>query len=156
MADFDRSRAGLQLLLSGSYDHADLLTREYLGMLDTNAATGPDDRSLVPCRGATTDVESCPSEAPASIVAESRHPASEPVIARFRAALARMQNTELERLYDRLPELDEPSRGAIRQFADALVAKILHPPLESLRDPVRGRSSPHLLRDLERLFQLED
>jgi glutamyl-tRNA reductase len=81
---------------------------------------------------------------------------ADPVIARFRAALVSIQTNELERLYHRLPELDERSRQEIGQFADCLVATILRPPLESLRDETCNNSSPRLLDALQRLFQLAD
>ena len=68
---------------------------------------------------------------------DTDHQAVDPVIARFRAALKRVQTSELERLYRRLPELDERSRRVIWQFADCLVAGMLEPPLECLRDETR-------------------
>jgi glutamyl-tRNA reductase len=89
-------------------------------------------------------------------VAETRHRASSPVIARFREGLENVQLAELERLYNRLPELDERSRQEIQQFADRLVAKMLHPPLESLRKETRNGSHHSLLEALQRLFQLKD
>ena len=64
------------------------------------------------------------------------------MIARFREGLEKSQAAELERLFARLPELDERSRQEIEQFADRLVGKMLHPPLESLRDESRN-GSPH-------------
>ncbi len=92
-----------------------------------------------------------------AFVADTRHRASAPVIARFREGLESVQLAELDRLYDRLPELDERSRQEIRQFADRLVAKMLHPPLESLRDESRNGAQHHgLLEALQRLFQLRD
>jgi glutamyl-tRNA reductase len=91
-----------------------------------------------------------------AFVAETRHRASGPVIARFRDALETVQSTELDRLYDRLPELDDRERQEIRQFADRLVAKMLHPPLESLRDESHNGTQHGLLEALQRLFQLKD
>ncbi len=91
-----------------------------------------------------------------SFVADTRHRASGPVIARLREGLQCAQSTELERLYDRLPELDERARQEIRQFSDRLVAKMLHPPLESLRDESRNGTHQGLLEALQRLFQLKD
>jgi glutamyl-tRNA reductase len=79
-----------------------------------------------------------------------------PVIARFRAALTSIQTKELDRLYNRMPELDERSRQEIGQFAECLVATILSPPLESLRHAAHDNSSPRLLDALQRLFQLAD
>jgi glutamyl-tRNA reductase len=89
-------------------------------------------------------------------VGEVRHRATGPVIARFRQGLERSQAAELERLFQRLPELDERSQREIRQFADRLVGKMLHPPLESLRDDSQSGSPHGLLEALQRLFQLKD
>ena len=91
-----------------------------------------------------------------AFVVETRHRAAGPVIARFRQGLESVQSTELDRLYGRLPELDERSRQEIQQFADRLVAKMLHPPLESLRDESRNGTHHGLLEALQRLFQLKD
>jgi len=91
-----------------------------------------------------------------AFIADARHRASGPVIARFRAELASAQAAELERLFARLPELDDRSRAEIRRFAERLVNKMLHPPLESLRDESRHGSPHGLLEALQRLFQLKD
>lgn len=90
-----------------------------------------------------------------SFVAEARHQADDPIIARFRTALQHIQTDELDRLYHRLPDLDECSRQAIRQFADCLIAKMLHPPLKSLRDEGCDRSKSRLLDALQQLFRLD-
>jgi glutamyl-tRNA reductase len=87
---------------------------------------------------------------------DADHHAADPVIARFRAALQNVQTNELERLYNRLPELDEHSRRVIWQFADCLVEKVLHPPLECLRDESRHGYPHRLLNALQRLFRLSD
>jgi glutamyl-tRNA reductase len=76
------------------------------------------------------------------------------VIARFRAALKAVQAAELDRLYGRLPKLNEQSREEIRQFSDRLVAKVLDPPLKSLGEETENTSPQALLDALERLFQL--
>jgi glutamyl-tRNA reductase len=88
--------------------------------------------------------------------AEVRHRASGPVIARFREGLERSQSAELDRLFARLPNLDERSRREIEQFADRLVGKMLHPPLASLRDASENGPPHGLLDALQRLFQLKD
>jgi glutamyl-tRNA reductase len=91
-----------------------------------------------------------------TFVAEIRHRASVPVIARFRESMEGVQLAELERLYARMPDLDARSRQEIRQFADRLVAKMLHSPLESLRAESRNGSPHGLLDALQRLFQLKE
>lgn len=89
-------------------------------------------------------------------IGDVRHRVSGPVIARFREGLERSQIAELERLFGRLPGLDDRSRREIQQFADRLVGKMLHPPLESLRDESQNGSPHGLLEALQRLFQLKD
>jgi glutamyl-tRNA reductase len=91
-----------------------------------------------------------------AFVCGTRHRAAGPVIARLREGLENVQTAELERLFARLPEIDVRSRNEIRQFADRLVAKMLHPPLESLRDESRNGTPHGLLEALQKLFQLKD
>jgi glutamyl-tRNA reductase len=106
--------------------------------------------------GALPDAERIIEDEVREFIADVRRRASGPVIARFRKGLESVQQAELRRLYDRLPELDERSRQEIHQFADRLVAKMLHPPLESLRDESRNGTHHGLLEALQRLFQLKD
>ncbi len=89
-------------------------------------------------------------------VAEINHRATTPVITGLRAGLERPKTAELERLFRRLPDLDAASQAEIRQFADRLVNKMLHPPLESLRDASQNGPPHGLLDALKRLFHLED
>ena len=105
---------------------------------------------------ALPDAERIIDEEVRVFIADTRHRATGPVIARFREGLESVQAAELERLYDRLPQLDERARQEIHQFADRLVAKMLHPPLESLRDETRNGTHHGLLEALQRLFQLKD
>ena len=87
---------------------------------------------------------------------DARHRLSAPVIARLRQGLDAPKEQELARLFKRLPELDERSREEVARFADRLVNKMLHPPMESLRDESRSGSPHGLLHALSRLFQLKD
>ena len=63
---------------------------------------------------------------------------------------------ELRRLFNKLPDLDERARTEIEQSFQRLVNKLLHPPLESLRDEAREGVPHGLLEALKRLFQLKD
>jgi glutamyl-tRNA reductase len=107
-------------------------------------------------KGALPAAERIIDEETRAFVAETRHRESGPVIARFREGLQTVQMAELKRLYDRLPNLGEREQQEIRQAFDRLVAKIIHPPLESLRDESHHASHPGLLEALQRLFQLKD
>jgi len=85
-----------------------------------------------------------------------RHRVATPVIADFRRGLEVPKQAELERLFGKLPDLDDHTRREITQFADRLVNKMLNPPLQSLRD-ASEEGSPHgLIEALKRLFRLED
>jgi glutamyl-tRNA reductase len=106
--------------------------------------------------GALPAAEQIIEEEVRAFVAATHHRASGPVIARLREGLENVQAAELARLYGKVPELDDRARREIEQFADRLVAKMLHPPLESLRDESRNGSVHGLLDALQRLFQLKE
>lgn len=88
--------------------------------------------------------------------AELHRRATAPVITGLRAGFERPKAAELQRLFQKLPDLDEQSRDEIQQFADRLVNKMLHPPLESLRDASQNGTPHGLLEAVRRLFRLED
>src|SRR5690606_3611260 len=88
--------------------------------------------------------------------AETHLRATAPVITGLREGLHRPKEAELERLFNKLPELDDHCRDEIRQFADRLVNKLLHPPLESLRTASQNGTHYGLLDALRRLFKIED
>jgi glutamyl-tRNA reductase len=89
-------------------------------------------------------------------MAELYHRATGPIIQQLRDGWQKPKVEELQRLLGRLPDLDEHARDEVRQSFDRLVNKLLHPPLESLRDESR-HGIPHALLDaLTRLFQLRD
>ncbi len=82
--------------------------------------------------------------------------ATGPIIRRLKQGWQQPKEDELRRLFNKLPELDEKARAEINQSFDRLVNKLLHPPLESLRDEAR-HGIPHALIDaLMKLFQLKD
>ncbi|HET6878761.1 MAG TPA: glutamyl-tRNA reductase [Pirellulales bacterium] len=95
-------------------------------------------------------------EETARFMAELHHHATGPIIKRLRQGWQQPKEDELKRLFNRLPKLTEAERDEIRQSFERLINKLLHPPLESLRDEAR-HGIPHALLDaLKRLFQLKD
>jgi glutamyl-tRNA reductase len=95
-------------------------------------------------------------EETARFMAELHHHATGPIIKRLRQGWQQPKEDELKRLFNRLPGLTEAQREEVRQSFDRLINKLLHPPLESLRDEAR-HGIPHALLDaLKRLFQLKD
>ncbi len=89
-------------------------------------------------------------------MAEMYHRATGPVIQQLRDGWHKPKEEELRRLMNRLPNLDQRAQDEIRQSFDRLVNKLLHPPLESLRDESRDGVPHGLLDALARLFQLRD
>jgi glutamyl-tRNA reductase len=89
-------------------------------------------------------------------MAELYHRATGPVIQQLREGWQKPKEEEIQRLLHRLPQLDDRARDEIRQSFDRLVNKLLHPPLESLRDESRHGVPHGLLDALSRLFHLHD
>ena len=89
-------------------------------------------------------------------MADLHHRATGPVIRRLRQGWQKPKEEELERLFNKLPDLDEHQRDEIRQAFQRLVNKLLHPPLESLRDESQNGIPNALMEALSRLFQLKD
>jgi glutamyl-tRNA reductase len=89
-------------------------------------------------------------------LAEWQHRITGPAIQQLRESTEVIKQGELQRLLNKLPELEPRQEAEIRSAFDRLVNKLLHPPLESLRDEAE-KGAPHGLLDaLKRLFQLGD
>jgi glutamyl-tRNA reductase len=84
------------------------------------------------------------------------HRSTAPVIEQLRAGWSETGEAELDRLFRRLPGLDDSQRGEIRQAFERYAAKLLHPPLASLRSESRAGPPHGLLDALKRLFDLKD
>lgn len=87
---------------------------------------------------------------------DTRMQISSPLITQLRAEWDVVKEAELVRLLNKLGELDEKSKDEITRFADRLVNKLLHPPLQSLRDEAESDNHSSLLNALRRLFQLKE
>ncbi|REK12765.1 MAG: glutamyl-tRNA reductase [Planctomycetota bacterium] len=95
-------------------------------------------------------------EETARFMADLHHRATAPIIKRLREGWQQPKQDELERLFNKLPELDDRTRAEITQSFERLVNKLLHPPLESLRTESQQGTPHSLLEALKRLFQLKD
>lgn len=82
------------------------------------------------------------------------HRATGPVIQRLRANSEQISRTELDILYRRLPHLSEEDRAAMDKAVHRIVNKLLHPPLETLRDEARSGAPHGMLEALRQLFHL--
>ncbi len=82
--------------------------------------------------------------------------AAGPTIRQLKANAESISQSELTRLMEKLPELNEASKKEIEYAFQRLVNKLLHPPLESLRGEEPGARQQHLLDAIKRLFQIRD
>lgn len=87
---------------------------------------------------------------------EWNHRATGPTIKRLREQANRIKSQELQRLMNKLDSSDDKAKREIEMAFDRLVNKMLHPPLESLRDEAKSGQSDGLVSALVRLFKLED
>ena len=95
-------------------------------------------------------------EETARFMADLHHRATAPTIRRLKARADDVKADELARLLNKLGPVDPKAQNEITAAFDRLVNKLLHPPLESLRDEAT-QGAPHgLLEALKRLFRLND
>ncbi len=87
-------------------------------------------------------------------MSRTAHQTTAPTIRQLKESAEAISQAELERLFRKLDRLDSRSRAEIEQSFQRLVNKILHPPLESLREQSGHREHAHLLEALRRLFRL--
>ena len=86
-------------------------------------------------------------------MAELRHKATGPTIRRLRESAGELRDAELKRLLNKV-EVDDATKKEIQRSFDRLVNKILHPPLESLKENTGEQEQEHLLETIRRLFRL--
>jgi glutamyl-tRNA reductase len=87
---------------------------------------------------------------------ELYHRATGPTIKRLKERADEMKRDELSRLLHKLGPVDDKLRDEVSRSFDRLINKLLHPPLESLRDEAAAGTPHGLLDALKRLFRLQD
>jgi glutamyl-tRNA reductase len=90
--------------------------------------------------------------------AESTHRGSGSTIKQFRDQANQIKQEELEKLIPKLElhGLNSQSKKEVEKAFDRLVNKLLHPPLQSLRENADSSQHATLIDALRRLFQLKD
>ena len=87
---------------------------------------------------------------------EVYHRATGPIIKRLREQWHDVREQEVQKLFTRLPHLSDQDRKDIERSLEQIVNKLLHPPLEALRDEAREGTPHGLLNALKRLFHIGD
>ncbi len=85
---------------------------------------------------------------------EVYHRATGPVIQRLREQWGNISRSELDLLCRREPELTDSQRAAIEKTIHRIVNKLLHPPLETLKDEAKAGTPHGLLDAIRQLFHL--
>lgn len=93
-----------------------------------------------------------------ALIADMAHRETAPTLQRLREQAEKIKREELERLLSKLQpkNLDEATRRELATSFDRLVNKLLHPPMQSLREQAGDTGHASLLEALRRLFQLGD
>jgi len=65
-----------------------------------------------------------------------------------------IRDSELSRLWNKVPELDERQRKEVEKAFDRLIGKLSHPPLESLREETRGGTGNWFVETFAKIFQI--
>lgn len=87
---------------------------------------------------------------------EVYHRATGPVIQRLREQMGEIRRSELDILYRKNPEFSDAQRAAVEKAVHRIVNKLLHPPLETLKDEAKAGTPHGLLDAVKRLFNLGD
>jgi glutamyl-tRNA reductase len=93
-------------------------------------------------------------EETATFLAEFYRRAGSELVVRLRDGWKDIAQQELERLFRKSSHFDDADREAIERTVDRIVNKLLHPPLEALRDESKDEVAHGLLSALKRLFGL--
>ena len=84
------------------------------------------------------------------------HRATGPIVKRLREQWSDVSQKEMDRLRSKLSHLDDADIDQVEQTVNRIVNKLLHPPLEALRDEARDGTPHGLLDALSRLFHIRD
>jgi glutamyl-tRNA reductase len=95
-------------------------------------------------------------EETALFMQEIYHRATGPVVQRLRSQWHEIREEELRRLFNKLPHLSESEREQIEKTLGRVINKLLHPPLETLREESHSGTPEGLLTALKKLFHIYD
>lgn len=84
------------------------------------------------------------------------HRATGPIIKRLREQWFEVSQAEIQRLRSKLSHMDAGDMEQVEQTLSRIVNKLLHPPLEALKDEARDGTADGLLDALRRLFHIRD
>ncbi|MBX3441045.1 MAG: glutamyl-tRNA reductase [Planctomyces sp.] len=95
-------------------------------------------------------------EETARFMQDLSHKATGPIIKQLRESWHEISRLELEQLFRKLPSLTDTDRQAVERSVERIVNKLLHPPLETLKDEARDGTHHGLLDAIRRLFRITE
>lgn len=84
------------------------------------------------------------------------HRATGPIIKQLREQWHEVRVQEVKKLFGKLSHLDEKDQELIERSIEQIVNKLLHPPLEVLRQEAKEGTPHGLLEALKQLFHIRD
>lgn len=84
------------------------------------------------------------------------HKVTGPVVKQLRENWHELSRQELDQLFRKLSHLSESDRSQIERTIERIVNKLLHPPLETLRNAAKSGPPHGLIDALKRLFHIRD
>tara|TARA_R110002111_G_scaffold18931_2_gene46263 strand:+ start:98984 stop:100264 length:1281 start_codon:yes stop_codon:yes gene_type:complete len=84
------------------------------------------------------------------------HRATGPIIKQLREQWHEVREQEVDKLFSKLTHLEEKDQELIKRSIEQIVNKLLHPPLEVLRQEAREGTPHGLLDALKQLFHIRD
>ncbi|MEY3457747.1 MAG: Glutamyl-tRNA reductase [Planctomycetota bacterium] len=142
----------LDLAAPRDFDPAIAALDDNVFLYDLDALEETCERNRQARRAEITRADQIISAQTQAFIHEIHHRATGPVIHRLREHWSEISRSELDRLYRKLPDLDASQRDAIEATISRIVNKLLHPPLEALRDEAKSGAPEGLLHAIRRLF----
>jgi glutamyl-tRNA reductase len=96
------------------------------------------------------------TEETSRFLSDLSHKATGPIIRQLRESWHDASRQELELLFRKMPSLSPADRQAIERSVERIVNKLLHPPLETLKDEAQAGTHHGLLDAIRRLFRISD
>jgi glutamyl-tRNA reductase len=79
-----------------------------------------------------------------------------PTLSSLTKKIEKICEAELERAFQKLPQLDADGREAIQNMAASIVKKVLHDPMVILKEAPGGSEPADYVQLVRKLFRLED
>lgn len=127
---------------------------ENIFLYDIDDLEATCERNKAARSGEVTKALKIIDEETARFMHDVSHRATGPVIKQLREQWHHIQAQEVERVLQKLSHLDQKDKDFIAKSYEQMVNKLLHPPLEALREEAKAGTPHSLLDALRKLFSI--